>query len=408
VPGITPPNVARDGVEAPASFADSISASLEVGAARAGNTGSRPALLSLSGGSLNGAYGAGYLDEWRKMSGPAGLPRFVNVTGISTGAILATYAFTGQTSAAVAGYSITREDQLLKPYVKMKNGDIPLAGYATLVRKGALGDLAPLRDRLHEAFTSDILKAVADGAADGRTLFVGVVDVDAGEAEAIDLTEMASRWARATDDRTRLRWKSCYVEAVLASSSAPLAAKPVFIDNREYIDGGARFGMFSYGFAEAVKAFRSKPRPGRVADPVQYLIINGDQRIEPDCRVEDKTVCTEDNPTGGVDRPHRKWSLLKLALRSEKILANQVYRFSESMVADGAPGSFRSTLIRDDVDTYSYRMDHPVLGSGTRTCREWRAIDRQRLDPIQFAPRYMWCLIDYGRARARRDNWAAS
>jgi hypothetical protein len=391
IPGVTSEDAGRDGGPGVSDFTTAVGASLEAGAARAGNERERPALLSLSGGSLNGAYGAGYLDEWKRMSGPAGLPRFVNVTGISTGSILATYAFTGRTEAAVEGYSVTRENQLLRPYVRMKKGDLPLSAYVTLVRKGSLGDLAPLRDRLHQSLDDGIMTAV---------------DVDTGEAEALDMTDMATRWARAPSAQEKQRWKSCYVEAILASSSAPMAAKPVFIDNREYIDGGARFGMFNYGYVQAVRSYRARARAARAPEPLQHLIINGDQRIGVDCRPADRTLCSDDNPTGGVDNPHRDWSLLKLALRSEKILANQVYRFSEAMVAGEAGDGYRSTLIRSDVDAHRYTLSHPELGSGTRTCKEWRAIDRDTLDPIQFAPRYMWCLIDYGRAKARAENWS--
>ena len=49
-------------------------------------------LLQLSGGGQNGAFGAGFLKGWRK-SGTR--PEFDMVTGVSTGALLATHAFLG-------------------------------------------------------------------------------------------------------------------------------------------------------------------------------------------------------------------------------------------------------------------------------------------------------------------------
>ena len=45
------------------------------------------------------------------------------------------------------------------------------------------------------------------------------------------------------------------------------------------------------------------------------------------------------------------------------------------------------------------------LGSGTRTCGEWHDVDRDTMHPVQFFPRYMWCLIDYGRQRGRAGQW---
>lgn len=394
----------RSAASADSPYAAAIRQSLEAGAGRAVSD-DPPALLSLSGGSLNGAYGAGYLDEWKRARGAAGLPRFVHVTGVSTGAILATFAFTGRTTDGVRGYQITQENQLLKPFVRMKNGDLSLSGYVKLFQRGSLGDLGPLRERLHQFYTDQMLQEVADGAADGRSLFVGVVDVDSGEAEALDLTDMAARWSRASDLGEKARLKACYVEAVVASSSAPMAAPPVFIDNRMYIDGGARFGMFAADFGAALQGYVPPPGGNR-RKPFQYLIINGDQAIKPECGKADASLCEREPPTGGAEGAHKAWNLPKLALRSEKVLTNQVYRFSEAMVVNGGTAEVRSTLIKPEASGHRFTMDEPILGSGTKTCGEWHDLDRETMEPIQFFPRYMRCLIDYGRTRAREQNWA--
>ena len=55
-------------------------------------------------------------------------------------------------------------------------------------------------------------------------------------------------------------------------------------------------------------------------------------------------------------------------------------------------------------------MDDPALDTlpldelhpdGRHNCAEWRAEDKAKLHPIQFYPRYLHCLIDYGRQRWR-------
>ena len=69
--------------------------------------------------------------------------------------------------------------------------------------------------------------------------------IDGGTTVALDLTELAHRYSLAQDPRERTRLQGCYADAIVASSSAPLAALPVLIDNRMYVDGGARFGLFS-------------------------------------------------------------------------------------------------------------------------------------------------------------------
>ena len=52
----------------------------------------RYAHLALSGGGANGAFGAGYLNGW---SGTGTRPVFKIVTGVSTGALMAPFAFIG-------------------------------------------------------------------------------------------------------------------------------------------------------------------------------------------------------------------------------------------------------------------------------------------------------------------------
>ena len=62
--------------------------------AKRGHTGSLPsiAILAISGGGDNGAFAAGFLNGWTK----AGTrPQFKLVTGISTGALIAPFAFLG-------------------------------------------------------------------------------------------------------------------------------------------------------------------------------------------------------------------------------------------------------------------------------------------------------------------------
>lgn len=371
------------------SLAGDMLAALDAHAGGLG-AGERDAMLFLSGGSLNGAYGAGFLDQWRLERGR--LPEFAVVTGISTGAILATFAFTGETAAMVDGYTIASERELLNPYVK--SGAIGAGAAVTLLRKGALADLNPLRGRLATALTDRVLTTVKDGGKSGRKLFVGAVDVGSGEAVAFDLTDMAARWfAAPPGERDKL--KICYVEAVLASSSAPIAAPPVFIDERMYIDGGARFGVFSDEIGRVLEE-RVAAAGLAEAPPRTYVIINGDQRI------------SDETPPPG---PHPKYTFLDLAFRSEQILANQVYRFSADRIAARARlerRDFFFTKIDESAGAYTTDLDGPG-GEPAQRCSAWKEADRRADRPLQFYPRYMRCLISYGRSRATEalPSWDA-
>jgi tetratricopeptide (TPR) repeat protein len=52
-------------------------------------------ILVLSGGGDWGAFGAGFLKGWSHVQGPLAMPEFDVVTGVSTGALIAPFAFLG-------------------------------------------------------------------------------------------------------------------------------------------------------------------------------------------------------------------------------------------------------------------------------------------------------------------------
>ena len=396
-------------------------------------------VLILSGGSEHGAFGAGFLDEWRQNRADRRLPEFDQVTGVSTGAILATFAFVGDeaTARAVRGYRITRESDLLHPFVAVKNGQPTTLSYINLLRKGALADLGPLSALLHRDGVIDdgLLEQVyARGYREGRQvrhLLVGVVDVDTGRARALDLTDMARQYHElaAADPRKAVK-RDCYIDAIVASSSAPLAARPVFIDNREYIDGGARFGMFYLDTSSNdPDDYRARPLAmGQNAAEFDatmralgtvYIIVNGDQHVVYQCGEAAQTDCTPaeaDRYARPSTHPgqHKDWKFLDLALRSEDILTNQVYRFSaayaqgKSAQSDHEAIKFARIISwgkRDRLDAFN-PFDHrdvlravdPFLDLDPhKTCNDWRDYDRKTTDPLQFYPYEMHCTIEYGR-----------
>ena len=69
-------------------------------------------MLLLSGGSQNGAFGAGFIDGWHSTGT---MPQFEVVTGISTGALQSTGAFIGRPDITIDGYTISEERDLLEP-----------------------------------------------------------------------------------------------------------------------------------------------------------------------------------------------------------------------------------------------------------------------------------------------------
>ena len=365
-------------------------------------------LLFMSGGSQNGAFGAGILRAWQEAGT---FPEFAVVTGVSTGALLGTFAFLRDGRGAAAEYTIADESQLLTPL-----GD---GGTLSLVRHGARGDLAPLAKRLRDVILTDArLTAVADAGSGGRRFLVGVVDLDDGEAYIFDMTEIARQYRDAPSAAEKARFKGCYVAALMASASAPAAALPVFINNRIYVDGGARFGAFYVAAEDELK--RANP-PGTeetvFVAPQAFLIVNGTLQTARECPAGTLADARKRSPTavasaeidGHGERcatgPHKDWDIIGLALRSTDVLQNQGYRFSTQFIgaASSVDRSFRWLRIDDDWRTHMF---------DGLSCQDWQDRDRDPAKfgllgkpPLQFQKRYMRCLIDYGGARAKAAGW---
>ena len=347
--------------------------------------------LFLSGGGQNGAFGAGFVDGWRAGAGGR-LPDFRVVTGISTGALIGTTVFTGASERAVTGYTINSEADLL---------DVKARGLVAQVRAGAVGSLDPLRRRIDEILDKtpgdDALLAdiAAAGTRDRRKFFVGVVDARSGDAFSIDMTAMAATWQAADTSAKRTTAKQCYIEALVASSSAPFAAPPVYIDGRMLIDGGVRFGIFRTAENRAFVRALARARTARGPEPINFLIVNGRRTIEPQCRFEEVISAggQKECPETGV---LRKWNILELGFRSIDILTNQIYLFSAQ---EAAAGIGKNAFVRIEADAPGHVFD-------SNTCQQWRAIDeRDTPKPVQFHKREMLCLIDYGRRRAETEKW---
>ena len=55
--------------------------------------------------------------------------------------------------------------------------------------------------------------------------------------------------------------------------------------------------------------------------------------------------------------------------------------------------------INPDMPGHEFIMDDEVLGKERLSCAKAHDKDKALLDPIQFYPRYMHCLVDYGFGR---------
>ena len=229
--------------------------------------------LALSGGGSNGAFGAGILNGW---STTGTRPDFKIVTGISTGALIAPFAFLGP------GY----DEQLKTVYTTTRTSDIleRLNVFRIIFQGEAFAHTTPLKRLIEIHFDSDFLKAVAAAHNQGRRLYVGTTHMD---AQALVVWNMG-----AIADSGHPQALDLFRKVVLASSSIPVAFPPVFIevevDGRRYdemhTDGGTVTQLFFYaGTVDLHAAARAAGRTQRDGyRGTLHVIRNGKLGPEPE------------------------------------------------------------------------------------------------------------------------------
>ena len=195
--------------------------------------GDKSNYLSLSGGGDNGAFGAGLLVGWTEQGTR---PEFNLVTGISTGALIAPFAYLGKDYDRV----------LTEVYTQVKPSDIfKSRGFLSGFFGDGLADTSPLFQLISKHVTDDFLKKVAhEYNQRGRWLLIGTTNIDAGTPVIWNMGQIASVGSPESLELFR--------KILLASASIPAAFPPVMfdfmIDGKEFqemhVDGGATTQVF--------------------------------------------------------------------------------------------------------------------------------------------------------------------
>jgi predicted acylesterase/phospholipase RssA len=241
-----------------------------------GRTGPLPParFLAISGGGDKGAYTAGLLNGW---TAAGTRPEFKLVTGISTGALIAPFAFLGEKYDATLTevYTTTSQEDVLEPRSL-------LAG----IFSDAMADNTPLWNLTRKFVTEDVLKEVAAEYAKGRALLIGTADIDARRAIIWDMGKIATYGGPAALD--------LFVRVMMASASIPVAFPPVLIDveadgkryQEMHVDGGTVAQVFAYPVTVRVHELTAA---GGDRERTLYVIRNA--RLDPDwAQVERRTM----------------------------------------------------------------------------------------------------------------------
>lgn len=190
--------------------------------------------LAISGGGPQGAFGAGLLVGWTETGTR---PEFTMVTGISTGALSAPFAFLGPAYDA----------QLKEIYTRYSTDDlVKRRSILAIVTGDSATSTKPLRALVARYFNEQVIDAIAQEFRKGRQLFIGTTDLDADRPVIWNITRIA---ASGDPKAVELIHK-----VLVASASIPVAFPPVIIeveaDGKRYdemhADGGTSTQIFLY------------------------------------------------------------------------------------------------------------------------------------------------------------------
>lgn len=197
-------------------------------------SGPRPVLnsLALSGGGPYGAYGAGLLSGW---TAAGTRPKFDVVTGVSTGALSAPFAFLGP----------KYDPALRHVYTTIKTNDVALLRPVQGLLGGtSLSSNAPLAKIIAHYVTPSFLAEVAREHNRGRRLLIGTTNLDAGRPVIWDMGAIAT-----SGDPNALE---LFRKVLLASAAIPAAFPPSFFNvtadgyrfEEMHVDGGTTRSVF--------------------------------------------------------------------------------------------------------------------------------------------------------------------
>jgi predicted patatin/cPLA2 family phospholipase len=188
--------------------------------------------LMISGGGDWGAFGAGFLKGWGGVpKGPMAQPEFDVVTGVSTGALIAPFAFLGTERTLGQVLKIYRNPRpdLMRPRGLL----FFLPHYASFTR------IPGLEGNIREAIDLEFLNRIVREGRRQRQLLVNTTNLDDKDMHVWNVVEEAESALR-TGDVDRVH------RILLASAAVPGVFPPREIDGRLYVDGGVT-GNILYG-----------------------------------------------------------------------------------------------------------------------------------------------------------------
>jgi hypothetical protein len=227
--------------------------------------------LAVSGGADNGAFGAGLINGWTTTGTR---PEFKIATGVSTGALIAPFAFLGPDYDA----------DLREVYTTMTPDRVfRRRSLLAALFDDAMADTEPLAATIAHHADQRMLDAIGREYQKGRLLLIGTTDLDAQRPVIWNIGAIAaSRHPQSLE---------LFRKILLASASVPGAFQPVLVDveidgarfQEMHVDGGAIAQLFLYPASIDPTALPIRRRQ------TAYIIRNA--RLDPEhAEIERRTI----------------------------------------------------------------------------------------------------------------------
>ena len=258
--------------------------------------------LAISGGGDDGAFGAGLLAGW---SSRGDRPQFGVVTGISTGALSAPFAYLGT----------EYDPQLKKVYTDTTADDIFVKReLLAAVADDAMTDTTPLRDMIARFLDEDMIRKIGEEYGKGRLLLILTTNLDQSRPVIWNIGAIAASG--------HPRSRQLIVQILRASAAIPAVFPPVMIDvaidGKQYqemhVDGGAVAQAFLY--PPTFKLKEKAAQFGVKRERIAYVIRNG-RLFRPEESVKRQTLSIAQQAistmtaTSGVNDTYRMYLTTK-------------------------------------------------------------------------------------------------
>jgi predicted acylesterase/phospholipase RssA len=219
-------------------------------------------VLVISGGGDWGAFGAGVLKGWGRVKGELARPKFDVVTGVSTGALIAPFAFLGDDESYDRIVQLYRRPQ--KDWAKSRGV------LFFLPNNPSFYSLPGLEREVRTALDRPLLERIAAQDGNGRGLVVNTTNIDFGDMHAWNIVAEAKK-ALARNDPDWVH------KILLASAGIPGIFPARDIGDYLYVDGAITGNILYGGRARSLPDLWEERHPAEPMPKMRYWVIFNNQ-----------------------------------------------------------------------------------------------------------------------------------